>query len=153
MKKNTFKRFSSLILIAAMIMTLFAGCAKSPAASENSSDTQQEATSNTIASSDEKEEAQTKTFTFFAVDKEGNESKFEITTDKETVGEALVEAKLIEGNVSDYGLYVTKVNGIEAIYEVDGSYWAFYVNGEYATKGVDLTEVEDGATYAFKVEG
>ena len=27
-----------------------------------------------------------------------------------------------------------------------------YVNDEYAMSGVDATEIEDGATYAFKVE-
>ena len=37
-------------------------------------------------------------------------------------------------------------------YATDGSYWAFYINGEYATTGVDSTEIEDGATYTFKVE-
>ena len=93
-----------------------------------------------------------KMFMFTVTDKDGNETNFEIHTDKETVGEALLELELIEGEPGDYGLYVKKVNGITADYDVDQTYWAFYVNGEYATAGVDATTIEDGVTYAFKVE-
>ena len=96
--------------------------------------------------------AQKKNFTFIVVDKEGKETTFQISTDKATVGEALLEENLIEGEDSTYGLYVKKVNGILADYNVDGTYWAFYINGEYAMSGVDATNVEEGATYSFKVE-
>lgn len=91
-------------------------------------------------------------FAFTVVDKEGMESKFEIHTDKETVGEALLELELISGDEGEYGLYVKTVNGITADYDKDGVYWAFYVNDEYAQTGVDTTPVTDGASYAFKVE-
>ena len=91
------------------------------------------------------------TFYFNVVDKDGNETKFEIRTDKTTVGEALLELGLIEGEAGPYGLYVKKVNGITADYDVDGTYWAFYVGNDYGMTGVDLTEIEAGATYAFKV--
>ncbi|MBQ8519236.1 MAG: DUF4430 domain-containing protein [Agathobacter sp.] len=91
-------------------------------------------------------------FTFVVVDGEGNEKTFEIHTDKTTVGEALLEVKLIEGEDGPYGLYVKTVNGITADYDVDQTYWAFYINGEMAMTGVDATNVEAGATYSFKVE-
>lgn len=91
-------------------------------------------------------------FLFTVVDKDGNETAFEIHTDKEIVGEALLELGLIAGEDGDYGLYVKEVNGITADYDVDGTYWAFYVNGEYAVSGVDTTAIEAGASYAFKVE-
>lgn len=91
-------------------------------------------------------------FTFTVVDKEGNETRFEIHTDKETVGEALMELELVAGEESDYGLYVKTVNGITADYDKDGVYWAFYVNGEYAQTGVDSTVITEGDTYSFKVE-
>ena len=73
-------------------------------------------------------------------------------SDKETVGDALSEQNLIEGEEGDYGLYVTTVNGITADYDTDQTYWAFYVNGEYASTGVDSTPVNEGDTYEFKVE-
>lgn len=90
-------------------------------------------------------------FYFNVVDKDGTETKFEIHTDQAIVGDALLELGLIEGEDGPYGLYVKKVNGITADYDVDGTYWAFYVGDEYGMTGVDLTEIEAGATYAFKV--
>ena len=72
---------------------------------------------------------------------------FTIQTDKDTVGAALLEHGLIAGEESQYGLYVKVVNGITADYDVDQSYWAFYINGEYAMTGVDSTEITEGAKY------
>ena len=91
-------------------------------------------------------------FMFTVVDKDGNATNFEIHTDKETVGDALLEVELIAGEESEYGLFVKTVNGITADYDVDQTYWAFYVNDEYASSGVDTTAIEDGKTYSFKVE-
>ena len=92
------------------------------------------------------------TFTFQVVDGDGKQTDFTIRTDKATVGEALLAEGLIQGEDGPYGLYVKSVNGITADYDVDGTYWAFYINGETAPTGVDSTAVEDGAVYAFKVE-
>lgn len=91
-------------------------------------------------------------FALNVVDKDGNVSAFAINTDKETVGDALLELELISGEEGAYGLYVKTVNGITADYDTDGSYWAFYINGEYATSGVDTTTITDGATYELKVQ-
>lgn len=91
-------------------------------------------------------------FTFVVVDADGNETAFEIHTDKKTVGEALLELQLIAGDDSEYGLYVKTVNGITADYDTDGTYWAFYIDDEYASTGVDTTDITPGSTYAFKVE-
>lgn len=91
-------------------------------------------------------------FTFNVTDADGNETNFEIHTDKETVGDALLELDMIAGEDSEYGLYVKTVNGITADYDKDQTYWAFYVNGEYAQTGVDSTNVTAGDTYSFKVE-
>ncbi len=94
-----------------------------------------------------------KTFTFLVYDEEGtlvrNES---ITSDALYVGEALQDEGLIEGEAGPYGLYVKTVCGIFAEYETTGSYWSFYIDGAYGTTGVDTTPIENGATYAFKVE-
>ena len=72
---------------------------------------------------------------------------FTIKTDKDTVGAALLEHGLIAGEEGAYGLYVKQVNGITADYDVDQTYWSFYINGEYAMTGVDTTEITEGATY------
>ncbi|MDE6962863.1 MAG: DUF4430 domain-containing protein [Lachnospiraceae bacterium] len=91
-------------------------------------------------------------FPFTVVDKDGNETKFEIHTNQETVGAALAELNLIAGDESEYGLYVKTVNGVTADYDADGVYWAFYVNDEYAVSGVDSTAIAEGESYSFKVE-
>ena len=74
--------------------------------------------------------------------------KFTIHTDKDTVGAALMEHGLIAGEEGAYGLYVKVVNGITADYDVDQSYWSFYINGEYAMTGVDVTPIDESAVYS-----
>jgi len=91
-------------------------------------------------------------FFFAVVDKEGKETSFEIHTDKTTVGEALLELKLIDGEAGPYGLYVKTVNGTTLDYDKDGMYWSFYINGDYAMTGVDVTEIKAGEKYSFKAE-
>lgn len=93
-----------------------------------------------------------KHFDFVAIDKDGTEYKFNINTDKTYVGEALEELGLIEGTEGDFGLYVNKVNGIYAEYEVTGTYWAFYVDGTYALAGIDMTEIAEGVAYSMVIE-
>jgi len=92
------------------------------------------------------------TFLFTVTDGDGNRTPYEIRTDRETVGDALMELGLIEGEEGPYGLYVKSVQGILAEYETTGTYWAFYVNGDYAMSGVDVTAIEAGASYEMKVE-
>lgn len=72
---------------------------------------------------------------------------FTVHTDKDTVGAALLEHGLIAGDEGEFGLYVKAVNGMTADYDVNKSYWAFYVNGEYAMLGVDSTKIIEGEVY------
>lgn len=88
------------------------------------------------------------TFSLIVGDMEGNETSFQIRTDKTTVGEALMDVGLLKGEDGPYGLYIHEVNGIRAVYEEDGTYWAFYENGEYAMTGVDLTEINPDTVYS-----
>lgn len=89
-----------------------------------------------------------KTFVF-KVEVEENSVTFTIHTDADTVGKALIELGLIEGDDSAYGLYVKKVNGMTADYDVDQTYWAFYENGEYAMSGVETTSINEEVVYSF----
>lgn len=84
---------------------------------------------------------------FIIVNCEEKNIKFTIKTDKETVGEALMEHSLISGEQGAYGLYVKSVNGIKADYDTDKAYWGFYQNGEYMMTGVDTTNFESGQSY------
>jgi len=152
MRLKSSKRINSLLLcmmlIVAMAITMV-GCGAKDSGDSNQSSTK--AQGNEDVEIKVLGEGQTK-FSFMVVDEDGNETAFEIHTDKTTVGEALLDVQLIEGEASEYGLYVKKVNGITADYDETKTYWAFYVNGEYAAAGVDTTTIEDGATYSFKVE-
>lgn len=91
-------------------------------------------------------------FPFVVEDHDGNQITVTVKTDKKMVGEALLDAKLIEGEKGPYGLYVKKVNGIMADYDANQTYWAFYIDGAYAMTGVDMTEIVEGSTYMMKVE-
>jgi len=92
-------------------------------------------------------------FQVVVTDLDGKETTFDDTTDKATVGEALLEKGLIAGEEGEYGLYVSTVNGITLDWDKDQKYWAFYIDGEYAQTGVDSTNVTEGAVYSFKPEG
>lgn len=181
MKTKGMKRMMAFLLNAMLIMgMLFAtGCNSAPAVEpellsemesveikeEVVSDADADTTGETADGNDaaaEKEaanagentvlgEGQTK-ISVSVTDGEGNETLFDVYTDKATVGEALLEVGLIAGEDGQYGLYVKTVNGIVADYDVDQTYWAFYIDGEYASTGVDTTPVEEGKTYGFKVE-
>lgn len=93
-----------------------------------------------------------KTFVFQVIDGEGNEIAVTVSTDADTVGAALAELGIVAGEDSDFGLYVKTVNNVTADYDTDGSYWAFYIDGEYASTGVDATEINEDAVYTFQVE-
>lgn len=167
----------ALIVSAALVLSMLGGCKGNTAESESqsvSSEVSTEATSEEgVESSEETSEGEVTesseeagettgdvtvlgegsvTFYFNVTDANKETTYFQINTDKETVGEALVELGLVEGVEGDFGLYVKKVNGIVADYDVDGTYWAFYINGEYAMTGVDSTPVVAGDTYTFSVE-
>lgn len=98
------------------------------------------------------EPAQSKTFTFEVVDANGSKTELSLVSDVKILGEALQNLGYIKGEQGPYGLYVKEVNGITADYNIDGTYWAFYINGELSINGVDRTEIVDGDVYSFRVE-
>ena len=72
---------------------------------------------------------------------------FTIHTDAKTLGETLLAHKLIEGEDGPYGLYVKKVNGMLADYDVNQRYWSFCKGGTDLMTGVDSTDIADGEHY------
>lgn len=150
--KKSLSLFLCTVLIAAIALVT-TGCNGNKNVSDDTSNVSSEVQVSSSESDDVTVLGEGKTEFFFNVtDKEGLETKFEIHTDKTTVGEALLELELIAGEESSYGLYVKTVNGVTVDYDKDGKYWAFYINGEYASTGVDSTPVKSGETYTFKVE-
>lgn len=92
-------------------------------------------------------EAGGKAFTVLVVHKDGGEKTFSYVTDAEYLGTVLLEQGLIQGEEGTYGLMVSTVDGETADWNVDRSYWALYIGEDYATTGVDMTPVTDGAEY------
>lgn len=72
---------------------------------------------------------------------------FTIHTDKTNLGEVLIEHGIAEGENGDYGLYIKKVNGILADYDVNGCYWGINKNGEGVMTGADGVEFKSGEHY------
>lgn len=72
---------------------------------------------------------------------------FTVKTDKENLADALLEHSLIEGEDSAYGLYIKKVNGILADYDVDKSYWSLSKGGEMLMTGASDTKIKNGEKY------
>ena len=78
---------------------------------------------------------------------EGKSVTFTIKTNAENLADALVENNLVEGDLSQYGLYIKRVNGILADYDIDGSWWGVQINGEDADTGASYIVIEDGGHY------
>ena len=78
-----------------------------------------------------------------------NENKvvFTLKTDGATLADALLETGLAEGDMGAYGLYIKKVNGITADYDVDASYWSLYVDGKAASTGADGFTLAGGESF------
>lgn len=91
-------------------------------------------------------------FVFEVTHLDGSTKGYTVRTDAKTVGEALVAVNLIAGEESTYGLYVKTVDGETLDWDTHQKYWAFYESGVMAAKGVDLTEITEGAVYAFRAE-
>ena len=131
--KKTLSTFTSLLLLLALLLSFAACPATDPWA-------------DAVYTEDATLGEGAVRFTFEVVCGE-NKVTFTVNTDEEILGDALIELGLIAGDEGPYGLYVKRVNGILADYDVDGHFWALYVKGKAAMVGVDGTPVEGGAVY------
>ena len=79
---------------------------------------------------------------------------YELKTDAEYLIQAMEEAEGLEfeGYESEFGFTTTSVNGEVADFNVDASYWSFYVNGEYCNYGVSNQPIEDGDAFQIVYE-
>ena len=95
-----------------------------------------------------------KSITVQVVDDKGEITTYTHKTDAFFLMQALeeIDGLMIEGDEGDYGLYIKSINGLRAVYELDNAYWGIYVNGEYATQGVDTQPVADGDTFKLSYE-
>ena len=79
----------------------------------------------------------------------GDVKTYNVKTDAEYLRQAMEETEGLDfsGDESEYGMMVTVVNGVTADYNVDQSYWAFYVNDEFCNYGIEQQPVTDGDVF------
>lgn len=144
MKKFT-KTIFTVFLATTLILSL-AACGKTETPNSDAANTEAELWKNATYNTDT-ELGQGSKNLLVVVKAYDQSVLFTIHTDETTVGGALLENNLITGDDSAYGLYVKSVNGIVADYDADQSYWAFYIDDDYAVSGVDQTEIAEESVY------
>ena len=78
----------------------------------------------------------------------GEDTTFTFSTEAEYLRQALEEQSLVEGTESEYGLWVTSVDG-ETADEDAQQWWGYSVNGALSEYGVDSQVVSDGDVFDF----
>jgi len=138
------KKILALILALVMLLCLV-GCSQKPADED-----QNETTTAPVSESTDGNQEQTGKYaiTVKIVHKDGSEKVLSYRTDKEFLGELLLEKKVIQGSDGPYGLEISHVDGEQAIYNKDKAYWALYEGDQYAMQGISTTPIVDGGEYA-----
>lgn len=138
------KKIIALLLVLVMALSLVA-CAPTADNNETTANNTETTADNTETTG--KTESAMKSFTVTVVYADGTSKDFKYESDEEFVGPVLQADGLIEGKVGQYGLEISTVDGIKAVYAEDGAYWAVYEGEEYAMQGIDTTPIVDGGVY------
>ncbi len=77
---------------------------------------------------------------------EEDTEEFTIHTDAEYLRQALEESNLIKGSESEYGLFITEVNGRVAD-DTNQEWWCITKEGAQVNNGVDTIAINDGDQY------
>lgn len=85
---------------------------------------------------------------------DGTETTYYCTEEVATVRAAMdaIEELTYDGTESEWGFYLTTVNGEAADYDVDSSYWSLSVNDNYAVEGIDTQAVAFGDVVLLEYE-
>lgn len=70
-----------------------------------------------------------------------------VKSDKDNLADILTDNKIVEGDNSEYGLYIKKVNGVLADYDTDKAFWGLYKDGEMTATGASAITIKDGEHY------
>ena len=87
-----------------------------------------------------------KDITVEVVHGDGSARPFEISTEEEYLGRALVEHGIVEENQSSYGLYILTADG-ETANEMKQEWWRLTKAGEELMTGADEVVIADGEHY------
>lgn len=87
-----------------------------------------------------------KTITIQVVHGDGKEKEFQVETEQEYLGRALVEKGIVEDNQGSFGLYILTADG-ETADEGRQEWWRITKDGELLTTGADEAPIADGERY------
>lgn len=88
-----------------------------------------------------------KTISVTVIHGDGSQKDFSIGTNEEFLRGALEQEKLVEGDESEYGLFITSVDG-EAADSAAEQWWCICDgDGTMLMTGVDTTPINDGDVY------
>jgi hypothetical protein len=87
-----------------------------------------------------------KELTITVIVPEETNQEFTLHTDAEYLRQALEEANLIKGNESEYGLFITEVNGHIAD-QTKQEWWCITKDSAQVNNGVDTIVISDGDHY------
>ena len=131
MKKNKKTVIAVIVLIVLVAAAALVWYFCNPAADANSAD---------------------KTISVSVIHGDGSQKDFSIQTNEEFLRGALEQEKLVEGSESEYGLYITAVDG-ETADEGNQQWWCINnAEGEMLPTGVDDTAIQDGDVYEIVLE-
>ena len=88
-------------------------------------------------------QAEAKTVAVEVVHGDASTKEFTYHTDAEYLGEVLLTEKLVEGEDSAYGLFITAVDG-ETAQDSLRQWWCITKGGERVDTGADATPIADG---------
>lgn len=90
-----------------------------------------------------------KAITITVINSKGEQTVYALQTDALYLEQAMQEAEGLtyEGSEGPYGLMISHINGERAVYEEDGAYWGFNVNGSYCNYGISEQPVNDGDAF------
>ena len=80
---------------------------------------------------------------------DGKSVTLTIHSDSDNLEKILTENDLVEGDQSEFGLYIKKVNGIRADYDADKAYWALCKDGASTATGASGITVANDEHYEF----
>ena len=87
-----------------------------------------------------------KKYTLEVILADGTSTTYELKTEEDYLGQALLNESLITGDNGEYGLFITSVTGIKAN-SANQEWWCLTVNHEEWMYGIDQTPVTDGGHY------
>ncbi len=83
-------------------------------------------------------------FDFVVTHADGSKVTYKVETTKDNLADALLEGSIAKGEEGEFGIYFTEIDGEEASFEKDQSYWYFYKDGEPLMTGASTTPIANG---------